>query len=144
MKTDLLARVSIEIKTSQSRVWRALVDPKQIKQYLFGTETISDWEKGSPIIFKGVWQGKEYEDKGKILEIAPEKLLVYTYWSAFSGLPDTSENYATITIKLLTVKNGTKLELTQDNNSTEESRDHSQKNWEQVMGKLKELLEKPN
>jgi uncharacterized protein YndB with AHSA1/START domain len=142
MKTDFIAKASIEIDASMPRVWKALIDPAQIKEYLFGTEAVSDWKKGSPIRFKGIWEGKEYEDKGNILEMIPNKLLKYNFWSSLSGQEDTSANYATITIILSPFQNGTRLILTQDNNGTEESRDHSQSNWETVLAKIKMVCER--
>ncbi len=40
------------------------------------------WVKvGSPILYRGEWHGKLFEDKGQILEIEPEKRLVSTHWS---------------------------------------------------------------
>lgn len=36
---------------------------------------------------------------------------------------------------------GTEVTLTQDNNDGEEARDHSEENWEMVLGGLRELLE---
>lgn len=56
------------INASSSRVWEALTDPKLIKQYLFGTEVSTDWKVGSPITYRGVWNGREYEDKGRIIK----------------------------------------------------------------------------
>ena len=36
----------VEIKAPASSVWDALTNPAMTKQYMFGCETISDWEKG--------------------------------------------------------------------------------------------------
>ena len=72
---NLNLKASIEINASHSKVWKALTTPELIKKYLFGTETITDWKIGSPIIFKGEWEGRKYEDKGIILDIKKEKLL---------------------------------------------------------------------
>ena len=69
MTTKFTARASITIKSSTASVWNALTDPTMIKQYLFGTEVVSDWKEGSEIIYKGVREGKMYEDKGIILKI---------------------------------------------------------------------------
>ncbi len=90
------AKVSVVINASSKKVWEALTNPKLIKQYLFGTDTITDWKKGSQIKWKGVWEGKEYEDKGEVIEAIPEKMLRYTYWSSMSGLEDKKENYVTV------------------------------------------------
>jgi hypothetical protein len=37
---------------------------------------------------------------------------------------------------------GTRITVTQDNNATQEEASHSEQNWNTVLGKLKELLEK--
>lgn len=100
MNKGLIAKVSIVIHAPADKVWDALTKPELIKQYLFGTEVTTDWQPGSPVIYRGVWKGKPYEDKGKILQVDPEKLLVSTFWSSLSGVPDTPENYKTITYKL--------------------------------------------
>lgn len=129
MRKGLTARAEIIINSAPAKIWRALIDPKMIKQYLFGTEAISDWRVGSNITYKGVWQGKAYEDKGTILEMQPEKLLVSTYWSSMSGREDAPENYSTVTYKLEPQESGTKLIVTNDNHPSEEARQHSEQNW---------------
>ncbi len=142
MLKDLVAKAEIVINVPVQKVWEALVTPAIIKQYLFGTEAVSDFKVGSPIIYRGEWEGKKYEDKGKILEVVPEKLLVSTYWSSIGGKPDTEENYNTVVYELAGNSGYTKLTITQDNNPTEESQKHSEKNWGIVMKTMKELLEK--
>ena len=142
MEKTFRAEASILIHVPIARVWQALTAPELIKQYLFGTEAVSDWQVGSTITYRGTWEGKTYEDKGKILELDPEKHLLTTYWSSFSGLPDAPENYQTVAYDLSAEKNGTKLTVTQDNIKTEASRDHSAQNWKKVLENLKSLLEK--
>jgi uncharacterized protein YndB with AHSA1/START domain len=142
MKETHVAKAGISISASADRVWKALTDPELIKQYLFGTEASSDWKEGSPIIYKGVWEGKAYEDKGRIVRVVPRELLVTTYWSGFSGLPDVPENYSTVTYRLASSEEGTTLVIEQDNNPTRESAEHSEGNWEMVLKSMKELLEK--
>ena len=56
------AAASVTIAATAERVWDALTNPSLIKQYLFGTDAISDWKPGSPITYRGVWEGKPYED----------------------------------------------------------------------------------
>ena len=69
--TSLLSPTLLRRFTRLSAVWNALVDPAIIKQYMFGTTVTSDWKEGSPIVWKGEWQGKPYEDKGVILRMQP-------------------------------------------------------------------------
>lgn len=142
MSNNLISKQSVIIKAPLSKVWDALINPEIIKQYLFGTTAVSEWKEGGSIIYKGVWQGKEYEDKGTILKIVNEKLFETTYWSSMSGTSDSPENYKKITYELNPEKNGIKLTITQDNNSSEEEKNHSEENWKMVLNTIKELLEK--
>jgi uncharacterized protein YndB with AHSA1/START domain len=130
------------INAPATKVWDALVNPEMIKQYMFGTNAVSDWKEGSPIVFKGEWQGKTYEDKGLILRLEPERLIQYSHFSSLSGLPDTPENYHTVTFKLSNEGAHTLLALSQDNNPTQQARKHSEKNWGIMLTSLKKLLEK--
>jgi len=141
MNQEFVARSEVGINAPAAKVWEALTRPELIQQYLFGTEVTTDWQVGSPITYKGEWQGKTYEDKGRILQIEPGKLLVSTFWSSLSGLTDTPENYNTVRYELSPAGDGTKLTITQDNNNTQEEANQSQQNWNMVLGKLKELLE---
>lgn len=57
------------IDAPASEVWSALITPETIKQYFFGSEVETDWEEGSPITFRGEYEGKHYEDKGEIRDV---------------------------------------------------------------------------
>jgi len=142
MNNKFTAQATTLVNAPASKVWDALTSPSLIKQYLFGTEVTSDWKVGSPITYRGEWEGKSYEDKGEILQIEPDKLLVSTFWSSLAGLPDLPENYKTVRYELSPEGSRTKLTITQDNNATQEEADHSTQNWTTVLDKLKELLEK--
>lgn len=141
MNKGLVAHASLTIEAPGAKVWNALVKPEIIKQYMFGTEVISDWKKGSPVVWKGVWEGKAYEDKGTILEIEPGKRLQYSHFSALSGLPDAPENYHTLTYEISPKGDQTLISLSQDNNANEKDREHSQKMWEALLAELKKVLE---
>lgn len=138
---SLIAQAEIHIHAPVPIVWRALVDPAAIKQYMFGTTVVSDWKEGGPIVWKGEWQGKAYEDKGVLRRIIPERLLQYTHFSPLSGLPDKPENYHTVTIEIAGDGAGTRVVLAQDNNRTEKEREHTQKNWGMMLAALKKYLE---
>jgi len=139
--SNLIARSATVIEAPASKVWQALVTPSAIKQYMFGTNVSSEWKEGSPIVWKGEWQGKQYEDKGVIRQFTPEKALQYTHFSPMAGLPDKPENYHTVSIQLTPEGNATRVSLTQDNNSTEQERAHSEKNWEMMLEGLKKFVE---
>ena len=141
MTNTFVAKAAITINAPTARVWDALTQPELIKQYLFGTKVTTDWQVGSPIVYEGVWEGKAYKDKGKVLQVQPGKLLVSTFWSSLAGLPDVPESYQTVRYELSTEGSGTKLTLAQDNNATQEEADHSAQNWSMVLAGMKKLLE---
>lgn len=141
MDKKLVAKASTTIQAPVAKVWDALVTPATIRQYMFGTTVASDFKKGSPITWKGEWQGKKYEDKGVILDLQPKKKLAYSHFSPLAGLPDKPENYHNVTIELADQGSKTGVTLSQDNNANEKERDHSQKNWEMMLSGLKKLLE---
>lgn len=141
MNKTFISQSTIAINAPPSKVWDALIKPELIKQYLFGTEVKTDWKVGSPITYKGEWEGKTYEDKGKVLQIEKEKLLVSTFWSSLSGLADIPENYKTVRYELSAEDNGTRLTITQDNNNSQEEADHSGQNWKMVLEGIKKLVE---
>src|SRR6266487_3252596 len=85
---------------------------------------------------------RPYEDKGVILTLKPERVLQYSHFSPLSGQSDVPEHYHTVTIELSLKGTGTLLMLSQDNNSTEEDREHSEKNWGMMLTGLKKFLEK--
>ena len=141
MSKKFSATVRFEINADPAAVWKALTDPEIIKQYFFGTNTVTDWKKGSPIVFRGEWEGKPYEDKGTILDILPGKYVKYSYWSSMSGTPDIPENYATIKYELTKEGTSTVLTIIQNGIDTEERKNHSEETWKYVMGGLKKLVE---
>jgi uncharacterized protein YndB with AHSA1/START domain len=138
----MMVKRSITVHAPASRLWKALTDPALVKQYLFGTTVESDWKKGSPITYSGEWQEKTYRDKGTILEVQENKKLQHSYWSSLSGTEDKPENYYTVTYDLEPSGDDTKISITQEGNMTEASAEHSGKNWEMVLEKIKELVEK--
>src|SRR5262245_35755066 len=100
MIADQIAKAATTIAAPAAKVWKALVDPDAIQQYMFCTNGTTELREGSPIVWKGEWQGKSYEDKGVLLKVRPERMLQYSHFSPLSGLPDKPESYHTVTIEL--------------------------------------------
>jgi len=141
MKSNIKGQVKINIHAPKSKVWDALTKPEIIKQYFFNTDTDTNWKPGSPIFFRGEWQGKKYEDKGMILEVEENKLIKYNYWSSMSGIEDKLENYVDITYELSGEDNNVTLTITQENIPDEKMKAHSEENWKKVMEGLKKIVE---
>jgi uncharacterized protein YndB with AHSA1/START domain len=134
---------TVTIHATKDDVWDALTNPEKVKQYMHGTEMSTDWKEGSPIVWKGEWKGRSYEDKGTVLAVEPHKLLTYTHWSPMGGSEDKPENYHTLTYELAGKDGKTTLTLIQDNNPSQEEADKmANDNWGPVLNALKETVEK--
>ena len=69
------ATAEISIGAPRTRVWEALTKPELVKQYFFGTNVVTAWKIGEPILFRGEWEGKPYEDRGTVLSFEPDRSL---------------------------------------------------------------------
>jgi uncharacterized protein YndB with AHSA1/START domain len=141
MTNDLRTNDSITINAPVEQVWEALTTPDLIKEWFFGVDTETDWKVGSPIVHRGEYQGRPYEDKGYILAIEPRRLLVHTHWSPVSGLPDEPENYQRVTWDLTERDAETELTISEVNLPSEEAKATSEKSWRVVLENLKRLLQ---
>lgn len=142
MVNELNVQISMDIDAPPSKVWETLMDPSAAKEYMMGAEVETDWKVGSPITWKGEWDGTPYEDTGKVLAIEPEKMLQYDHFSNAMGEEDTSENHRTVTVEISPNGEGTHLELTQSNAGTEKEKAEMEKNWQMMFGKFKEIAER--
>ena len=140
----------ITINAPTSKVWDALINPEQTKKYMFGCETISDWKKGSKLIWKMMHEGKEFIPvKGHIVEIEPNKFLAYTVIDPHSAtIPDIPENYLTVAYTLESNGNQTLLTVTQgDYNTVAEGEKryketyNNGEGWNPILVQIKTILE---
>jgi uncharacterized protein YndB with AHSA1/START domain len=142
MPRELTTEVSITIGAPPWAVWEALTDPELIRQWFFGVDTETDWVEGSSIVHRGEYQGRPYEDKGTIVRVEPERLLVHTHWSPVSGLPDEPEHHQEVTWALAPRDGGTELTVSELNLPSEAARDVSEQGWRAALGALRNLLER--
>lgn len=142
MDQSLKVIKSIKVSAAPSQVWDALVNPKKIEQYLFGTKTTSDWKVGSTILFEGEMGGQQYKDKGNVLEVIENKYINYNYWSGFSGLPDSPENYCLVSYKIdKQIDNNVLFTWEQVGFSSEEYKCHTENGLGSILQKIKEIVE---
>lgn len=142
MTENFVATSSVVVAAAPARVWSVITDPAAVKEFMFGTDVVTDWKVGSPIRWRGEWQGKAYEDKGEILEFVPERKLVMTHFSPLTGQDDVPENYHTLTWTLEPDGDSTRLTLAQDNNASPEAASHSQAMWDSLVQSVKEIAER--
>jgi uncharacterized protein YndB with AHSA1/START domain len=140
MKETLISEATIAINAPREAVWNAITDPESIRAYLMGTTVTSDWEEGSSITYEGEYEGKRYKDKGEIVKMEPGKVFQSTFLSG--AKEDKPENYHLVTYNLWEKDGKTMVTLSQDNIHSEKELEHSNNNWNMVLQKLKELVEK--
>lgn len=139
----------ITINASAARVWDAITQPEQVKQWQYEADLITDWQIGRPIVFRNEWEGTIYEQKGSILEVEPHKLVRYTLFAHRPDLADKPENYFTMTYLLEKANDQTTLSIIQDDpreQQPQESSDESEHGLEEesqnsVLITLKRLVE---
>jgi uncharacterized protein YndB with AHSA1/START domain len=137
----VIATAEIDVDAAPGRVWSALTDSELVKRYMMGSEVVTDWRPGSPIVWKGEYNGKSFEDKGMVIEADPDHRLVITHFSPMTGEPDRPENYHTIVYELEPHGDSTHVRLDQDNNSSAEEAEHSRQNWAMMLESLKQTVE---
>ncbi len=149
MSKSLIIKNTIQISAQASKVWDVLVNPEQTKKYMFGCETVSDWKKGSELLWRGEYEGKEMIFvKGSILDIQPGKFLAYTTIDPNSNIDDKSENYLTVTYDLTEKDGKTIFTVTQGDYSkvAEGERRYTEsynngEGWNPILVQIKKLVE---
>jgi len=149
MSHPLIVKSTITIQASADKVWDALTNPAQTKKYMFGCEALSDWKVGSPLLWKGNFNGVELVAvKGSILKIQPGKYLAYTTIDPNNpSMPDLPENYLTVTYDLSEEGGQTLLIVTQGDYSTVADGDNRYKHtvdgggWDPILIEIKKILE---
>jgi uncharacterized protein YndB with AHSA1/START domain len=138
---DHQASATVTVDAPAHQVWRGLTDPALIAEYMFGSQVVTDWQVGSPIVWKGEYEGRAYEDKGEVLEVEPDRRLSVTHFSPMTGQEDVPGNYHRVTYELSEDGGRTLLRLTQDNAGSEEEAAHSAENWRTMLDGLKRAVE---
>jgi len=143
MDHTLVVSQSVDIRATVEKVWDGLTNPAIISEYLYGTQTLTNWTVGSEVVFQGEFEEKEYRDKGVILENEYGKVLSYTYWSGFSGMEDLPENYSVVTYYVTPVDDEhTRLTWTQRGFASKEAFEHSLKGMTPFLDQIKTIFER--
>ena len=141
--TVFQASTSIDIDASADRVWQTLTDPDLVARYMHGTSLDTDWQVGGPIVWRGEWQGQQYEDKGEVTAFDPPRRLAVTHWSPLTGEPDEPANYHHVTYELEPLGEArTGLTLTHGNSPSQDAADSMVADgWTPMLQELKKVAE---
>jgi uncharacterized protein YndB with AHSA1/START domain len=91
---------TVNIAAPARKVWQALTVPNLVKQWQYGSDLLTTWEVGTPIVFRSEWDGKVYEQKGNVLEFLPESRLKYSLFFPRPDLQDSPEHSFFMTYEL--------------------------------------------
>lgn len=143
LNQNLVATGTVTINATPEQVWNVLTTPSLIAEFLYGTETVTDWVPGHPIVFQGEYEGHKYRDAGTVLEFTPHSKIRYSYWSGFSGLPELPENHSEIEYLLEPESTGiTKFSWIQKGYVAEANRDHTQQSMPAFLEQIKVIAER--
>ncbi|MEJ7829294.1 MAG: SRPBCC family protein [Segetibacter sp.] len=132
---------TITLNASVKKVWDTLTKPELVKLWQYGSDLITNWDVGSDINFRTEWEGKVFEQWGKILEIRPNELIKYSLFAPRPDLEDKPENYFVMSYHLTDENERTKLEIIQEDNRPNAVQEEPQGEENPILKSLKEVVE---
>ncbi|MEO8821782.1 MAG: SRPBCC family protein [Ginsengibacter sp.] len=133
---------SITINAPVQKVWETLTEPELVKLWQYGSDLITDWKVGRDIKFTTEWEGKIFEQWGKILEIKTNELIKYSLFAPRPGLEDKPENYFIMSYILSPENDKTKLKIVQEDNRPNAVQEDPQGEENPILKSLKMIAEK--
>lgn len=143
-ENNMTARAEITIDASVRRVWDTITDSELINRHAPGLVLDANWREGAEVIWRGYWNGKIREEKGRITQIAEPLTIRHTYYSSSSGKDDVPDNYHNVVWQFAEESEKTKVLITQDNNFSLKERDQAEELWKSLLRMIKMLVESEN
>ena len=131
----------VKILAPASNVWLALTVPDLVKQWQYGSDLLTTWEPGTPIIFRNEWNGQIFEQKGTVLEFSPASRLKYSLFVPRPDLQDIPEHYFFMTYELVESDGTTSLLVRQEDPRPSLPDESGGGDGPDVLSILKELVE---
>ena|SRR5450432_3175632 len=132
---------TLVIKAPIQKVWDALTMPELVKKWQYGSDLITDWKLGSEIRFRTEWEGKVFEQWGKVLELLPYHTIKYSLFAPRPGLEDKAENYFVMIYRLNEKESHTILEIIQEDQRPGAKQEEPQGEENPILNALKSLIE---
>jgi uncharacterized protein YndB with AHSA1/START domain len=133
--------VATVITADIETVWDLLVNPTKTSQLFWGSTVESDFKVGSPIMWKGLWDGKPFEDRGTIKGVQRNALLQYTHWSTATSTAEDEASHNLLTFRLSQEKDGVRVVMEHQNIATLQMKEHSEGMWKQLLATMKKMAE---
>lgn len=134
--TNHIAIAETDVRAPIDEVWAALIDTDSLGRIMFDSTISTTWEPASPIVFSGEWQGTPFEDRGEVTTVTEPTLLAFTQRSG------TDPATHAIQVELRQLGPATHVRLTQDRNASLEAAEHSAENWEAMLDRLRDEVER--
>jgi len=132
---------TIRIHAPIEKVWNALTDPELVKLWQYGSVLSTSWTVGDDIRFTTAWDGKLFEQWGKIIAIKKNQSLSYSLFAPAPGIEDKPENYFIMHYLLTESDNGTVLKIIQEDDRPNAVQEEPQGEENPVLKGLKDLVE---
>ena len=136
----------IIIDASRSKVWDLLVNPKVTSEYMFTCAIESDFQIGSPVIWRGIHDSVVYVS-GYLSEYDPESKMVYTVIDPNAAYAQTTENHLAVSYELEEKEGSILLSVVQSGYKTaaEGQARYDEAitggGWSSILEKIKEMAE---
>lgn len=132
-----IATAELDVRAPIADVWAALTDTERLGRVMFGSTVETDWVVGSPIVYRGEWEGAPFEDRGVVLEVTEPTVLRVSHEAP--GSDETHE----VRYELRALGPATHVTLTQDGNASVEAAEHAAANWQAMLESLQREVERP-
>ncbi len=86
------------IRTTPAKLWQALTDPDFNRRYWYGTRLESDWQEGSPILFRKP-EGMGEPDTDTVLVADRPKTLSFSWHVCYGEFARQKDSRVTFTIE---------------------------------------------
>ena len=127
------------IRTTPEKLWSALTDPAQMKEYWLGSQIKTEWKKGAA--WQLVYPDGRITDTGEILELDPPCRMVLRWRNEFR--PELkAEGFALCAIDVEPLDKAVKLTITHSiERSPSKFIEAVSGGWPKILSNLKSLLE---
>jgi uncharacterized protein YndB with AHSA1/START domain/DNA-binding transcriptional ArsR family regulator len=129
----------IYIRATPERIWQAITDPDLVQRYYFNSVIESDFQPGSPLIYRQADTGR-LDIEGEVVEADPPRKLVHTM--AVRWDPDVNDEPTRVTWEITPMGEACLLSVTHDGFTSETETYHQTKGgWPMILSGLKTLVE---